>query len=58
MSKPAMVCAECQEPLAPGEEVLLSQEEMQVHVEPGKARVGFFKHKDPAACKRDPKQGT
>jgi hypothetical protein len=53
-----MVCAECQEPLAPGEEVILSQEEMQVHVEPGKARVGFFKHKDPAACKRDPKQGT
>jgi hypothetical protein len=51
MSKLTMICEVCQEPLAPGEEVVLSEEEKKAQMEPGKARVGLFKHKDPAGCK-------
>ena len=53
MKKPSgMICEVCQEPIASGEEVVLSEEDMKVHLEPGKARVGLLKHRDPGACKK------
>ena len=50
MTKPSVICEVCQEPLTPGEEV-----EMKLEGPPEQARVGLFKHKDPAACK--PRKG-
>ena len=57
MAKTPMICEVCQEPLAPGDEAVLPQEEMKLHVEPGKARVGLLRHKDPATCKEPKKAG-
>ena len=51
MKKPSgLICEVCQEPIAPGQEVILSQEEMKVRVVPEKFGEGLFKHRDPAHC--------
>lgn len=52
MTKPSgLICEVCQEPIAAGQEVILSQKEMKVREAPEKVGLGLFKQRDPAHCK-------
>lgn len=55
MPKSPMICEVCQEPIAPGAEAELSQEELKLHAESGKSGSGLFKHKDANDCSRENK---